>query len=457
MAMFYWHVSAETLKSEKVPPRKIHNPTSLAQKSLIAYVERLREASEKENVTAEIERLPTHIIMDVLEEMCGLLEVLWILRKLLKNPRIISRILQDREKNQTKLVARLQWLELFDKSIVSDMVANFCSRYRKKPKKGDLHPLGYEATLRLGTFLSETGWHNEASKVLYIARKQAKQRPMEQLRAIRPQLISQTYIWHSCALKTSRVAQSLLESNTDLPKPFMASLYLAISIYQYETYSCDASHTNALKAFELLDDDTTCNRLIVEVFSQLAKTCVSQKQPQQAKLMITQAVSRAWHNFGQCSAIYAHTLENYAIYLIMMSSPLDSRKVFSEAVHILLKVYGGQNLTRTVTKGNLSFDYYFKCAYIYSDRDMAETYIKNHIELNAHDHRQVMAIRRVYALLQGTTGRFGLAAGYNGFPRDVYQPIQTQQSVAEVRRLFDELHDAGEEEEEEEEEDDDES
>lgn len=441
--MFYWPVSLESLKAmrRKVPPSGIYNPSSLVQASMKAYVDRLCMQSRKEDSTEELERLPTHFIIDALEEMCNHSNLGWLQRKLLTKPRIISRILQDRERNQYRLAKCLQWLELFDKCIVSDMVANYCYRFWKKPKRDDLHPLGYEATLRIGTFLSETGWHEEASKVLNIARQQAKHRPMEQLRAIRPQLISQAYMWHHCAFETSIATQTLIVSNTDLPKPFLASLYLAISIYQYENCSFESSHTFALKAFELLDDKTASNRLIIEVFSHLAKTCVSREQNRQAKLMITQAVSRAWHNFGPCSAIYAETLENYAIYLVMMNSLHDSYKVFSEAVHVLLQVYGAQNIQRSVTKGSLSFDFYFNCAFIYTDLNMAKNYIRTQTKqtkLDARDKRLVMAARRVYALLESTTGRFGLAD--TDFPRDEYQPIQNQQSVAEARKLFDQFH-----------------
>lgn len=433
--MNYWPLNMEALKRTRKKIRS-STPESLAEISLKAYVERLGADSEGK-WNQEVELLPTRFIIDVLEKICEYPKLAKPRRQLLTNPWIISRILENRTDNQTKLVKCFQWLELMDRHVVSDMVANYCYLFRKECTRDDSRPLGYEASLRLGMFLSETGWHNEAVKVLNVARQQVRLWPLEQLKAMRPQLISQTYMWHPSAYDTSMAIQTLIASKVDLPKPFLASLYLAISIYRYENHNYALSHEYALKALELLDDETSSNRLIIEVFSHLAKTCVSQKQTRRAKLMITQAVSRAWHNFGSLSVIYAETLENYAFYLVMMNALYDSYSVFSEAVNILFHVYGPQNLLRSVSKGNLSFDYYFNCIYIYSDLQMAKDYVRTQIELSGSDHRMVAAAKRVYALLEGSAERFG--EGDEDFiqQRVKYQPIQVQLSVADIQRLLD--------------------
>ncbi|XP_062546936.1 uncharacterized protein LOC134212787 [Armigeres subalbatus] len=438
--MHYWPVNMEALKCKTKKPTSTNpaTPESLAELALGAYVSRLATES-KENSTVEVEYLPTRFIIDALEMMCEYPKLVNIQRQLLTNPWVISRILKDGSNNQTKLVKCFQWLEVLQRSIVSDMVANYCYQFRKTTIQDDSHPLGYEASLRLGTFLSESGWHTEAVKVLNVARHQAEHRPLQQLKAMRPQLISQTYMWHTTAFDTSMAILTLITSNPDLPKPFVASLYLAISICRFESYSFELSHEFALKAFELLDEETSTNRLIIEVFAHLAKTCIPQKKTREAKLMITQAVSRAWHKFGSPSVIYARALEDYAFYLVMMNALYDSYTVFSEAVNVLLQVYGPQNLQRSVTKGNLSFDYYFNCVYIYSDLQLAKEYVRSQIELNVFDHRMVAAAKQVYALLEASTARFGENDEDCNRQRDEYQPIQTQLSVATVKRLFREL------------------
>ncbi|XP_065081027.1 uncharacterized protein LOC135703676 [Ochlerotatus camptorhynchus] len=436
--MYYWPVNMETLKrTRKKPLTTLRSLVEMALKAYVLHLSVTRE--ETEDLAEEMQHQPTQFIIDALEEMCDYPKLMKLQRQLLINPWMIDRILRSRSDNKAKLVKCFQWLEVFDRTLVSDMVANYCYKFRKESIRNDSHLLGYEGSLRLGTFLSETGWHNEAVKVLNVARQQANQRPLQQLNAMRPQLISQTYVWHPSAYDTSASIQTLIAKNNEIPKSFLASLYLAISICRYENYNFTFSHEFALMALELLVEGASSNRLIIEVLCHLAKTCVSQKQPRQAKLMITQAVSRAWHNYGPSSVIYAETLEDYAFYLVMMNSLDDSYAVFSEAVNVLLQVYGPQNLQRSVTKGNLSFDFYFNCAYIYSDLHMAKDYVRTQIEMNAFDHRLVAAAKHVYVLLEADMARFGAVRDCDQM--DKYQPVQEQLSVKEVKKLFVEMKD----------------
>ena len=74
------------------------------QASMKAYVNRLCDESEKDDLIVQVERLPAHLIIRASMEMCGHKNLVWLQRKLFNKPRIISSILQNRKHNQVRLV-----------------------------------------------------------------------------------------------------------------------------------------------------------------------------------------------------------------------------------------------------------------------------------------------------------------------------------------------------------------
>ncbi|XP_055590745.1 uncharacterized protein LOC129742830 [Uranotaenia lowii] len=424
-------------KVEERQPQKIKSPLSLADLARRSFVRDLAMVG-RASVQQELEQIPFGIMVQILEDMCEYGNLSGDQRKILCQPEVCSRILRYYSHLRSKLIKLFQAMEIMKQNTVSSMVENLRITAEKSAPLEDCHLLGYDGTLQLGSFLVEAGWYEEACVVLEVTLQQSNGRPLHMLQALQPKLIAETITYkHDKAAQTSSAIQSLVASN-QLSKSLEISINLAQSIYHYERCEFQPSYEYAITAFRRLDEQECSKAQFVDVFRQLSKCCISRNHLDHGRILIIEAVSRAWYATNAPSPIYASTLEDYAIYLLSMNAVEDSVSVYGEAQRIHTQLYGYYNLYQTVTQSNLRYSLYMR-TYVYKNLQIADQYLEYAItcseQVNHGDPRILAAVRGVRPLQASDRARFGDERSPQQL--DEYEKVTPPMAIEEVWRVFD--------------------
>ncbi|XP_065092438.1 uncharacterized protein LOC135713280 [Ochlerotatus camptorhynchus] len=397
---------------------------------------------QKGTLTAVLEQLPIPFMINVLDEMCHLPELAQHQRQVLSNPYNVSNILRCEPSARTKLTVYFQWLEKSTKNFVWTLTENICHFIALYPDLSDGHLLGFRYMLKLGTFLMEAGWYAEAIILLNIAKGQAKGRSIKTLQVLKVLVLAESLSNRDeAAFLTISEIHSLAGITKVVPMSLTAELHCALAASYFENCEFNASYQQGLLALQLLGEGICPYETMIGTFRQLGRSCIAKQRLFQAKLLITQAVSWAWHSFGSTSVVYAEALEDYAFYLLMMNAYDDAMKVVTEAKNIYFDVYGYLGVQAELAQGNLAFRLYLE-SYGYQELGSLDQYMEYIVDLEdnrrkAHlggsDDRQMLAVGRMRPLVAvGDICKVGNVM----VPRDGVENVQPQMVVNDVRRLF---------------------
>ncbi|XP_053686128.1 amyloid protein-binding protein 2-like [Sabethes cyaneus] len=328
-------------------------------------------------------------------------------------------------------------MEKWTKNFVWKLVEKFCSLIASSPTLED--QLCSFTCLEFGMLLVDSGWYTEAVVLLRELRIQSKDQPVHELCILRTLLLAESLSSrHEASKQTIRDIKILLPQTENIPSSTLADVHSAIAVSLFEQCEFEASYQQGLSVLELLTDYSD-HEVIVSALRQLAKVCLARRQLRRAKLLITQAVSWASHNFGPMSITYARALEDYAFCLLTMRAYGDCIMVHSEAKDIYCNAYGCFSLHPDLAMGNLAFWLYLESRQ-YPEFGSIETYLQFVVDLDAKvksevehpEERQAVACRRIRLLT--TVER--LAQQGDVVKSDRRVKVQPQHSIAVIKRLF---------------------
>nr|XP_019533821.2 uncharacterized protein LOC109405244 [Aedes albopictus] len=311
------------------------------------------------SLSVEFQKQSTPFMVSVLDDMCHEPDFIEPLSEILSNPFTVCKILREEPSGQIKLTIYFQWLEKSRKNFVWTVVDNINHFVDNCSGLPDEHLLGFSSLLNFGSFLMESAWYAEAVILLNIAKAQSQGQPMMMLQVSKFMALALALSnRHEAAFITMSEVHTLLGLIEGIPKCLKVETHCSLAVSYFETCEFNASYQEGLLALQLLEDGICSIETIIGVFRQLSKSCLAKRKPFQAKLLITQAVSWAWHNFGILSRIFADTLEDYACYLLMLNAYEDAVKVTTDARNIFSLLYGSLALEPELAQGNLPFRLY---------------------------------------------------------------------------------------------------
>ncbi|XP_005188507.1 amyloid protein-binding protein 2 [Musca domestica] len=264
--------------------------------------------------------------------------------------------------------------------------------------------------LRLGSFLSEAGWLSESIAILQVvASRLRKMEPTKKIQIIYLDCLQRLLHSESCssnfksAERTFDIMMELLKEidQDEIPKPLLANTNTQISEMYFARNEYDDSHMWSVVAMRNLEE-TTPERIAIDVLRQAAKACVVKRDYQRANILICQAKSRAKKTFGSNHQKYADTLLDYGFFLLNVDSPYQSVNVYKEALDIKRCVFGNRNFHVAMAHEDLSYAYYVH-EYSTGNFTCARDHIEKSVDILKHlvpqNHLKLASAKRVKALL----------------------------------------------------------
>ncbi|XP_055616284.1 amyloid protein-binding protein 2 [Toxorhynchites rutilus septentrionalis] len=457
-------------------------PPSLYDQCLLAYVKNLNHNVASLDRIADLRLLPTAILASVYDRMCqfdSLKDILLVqlsdldtFNKLIKQTslkQIIFKCVQTLMTARRPLVSELRtrfcrttsvyYLQHENAPLVKDAslehylkrgttatATNAASTREIALSQSDAHCFvsafleQIENGIRLGSFLSESGWLEESLHVFNITLSMIQllqssyMRYLIELNCLQKLLCAQTVFCcfkeasTTCAQalniidKLTQQHQQVLrqrycsdtggKSNctpadsdndffTNIPNSLLANTYQQISVLHFYRSEYDLSYRWSVRALRYINKHTP-HKVVVDVLRQLAKSCVVKRQFQSAGMLIKQAVRRARASFGINHQKYADALLDYGFFLLNVDSIANSVAVYTEAHEILCRIFGSRNLHVAVAHEDLAY-----CLYVleYSSGkfDSATVNVDRAIdimkELVPSNHLMLASAKRVKALI----------------------------------------------------------
>uniref|UniRef100_A0A1B0AJ01 Amyloid protein-binding protein 2 n=1 Tax=Glossina pallidipes TaxID=7398 RepID=A0A1B0AJ01_GLOPL len=264
--------------------------------------------------------------------------------------------------------------------------------------------------LRLGSFLSEAGWLSQSIEILSCVSLKLKTIELDSKLKIIQLDCLQRLLHSEAALSNFKSAERTFNKLTNLlteiaaesiPKPLLANAYTQFSEMYFARNEYDYSHMWSAMAIQNLEE-TTPERITIDVLRQAAKACVVKRDFQRANMLICQAKQRAKNVFGSKHQKYADTLLDYGFFLLNVDCAYQSVNVYIEALDIKRYIFGNRNFHVALAHEDLSYAYYvheystgnFTCA-----RDHVEKAVDIMQDLVPSDHLRLASAKRVKALL----------------------------------------------------------
>ncbi|XP_067639160.1 amyloid protein-binding protein 2 [Eurosta solidaginis] len=264
--------------------------------------------------------------------------------------------------------------------------------------------------LRLGSFLSEAGWLADSIEILHcVAAKirsmsEDKQHVLVRLDCLQRLLHSESAL---CSFKfaerTFEEAVKLVNEvpRDNVPRSLLAKTFTEFSAMYFARSEYDDSHMWSIVAMRHLDESTP-ERVAVDVLRQAAKACVVKREFQRANLLISQATNRARKMFGVKHQKYADTLLDYGFFLLNVDSVYQSVIVYKDALEIRRCIFGNRNFHVAIAHEDLSYAYYVH-EYSTGNFSCARKHVERAIEIMEYlvpkNHLMLASAKRVKALL----------------------------------------------------------
>ncbi|XP_053678198.1 amyloid protein-binding protein 2-like [Anopheles nili] len=440
----FWPLSDVHL-GRSTPPKTFTAP-SLYRLAVEAFVRSFSDNPRCNGYRVAIGQLPVTVRLDVLCEMCDCPSLIEAQLHILSDPLLFSDLIRYRSSALTPLVRCVQWLQ----SAKESLPAELCTRYRRlvdtKPHTDDHKRLDYRCGLRIGTFLTQTGWTVEAIAILLITRHQTRLGSPDELAVLRQLLRAQTLTGklkdasktYQRMEKVKRWILLLPETETGRLHDLFASVWHSFALFHFESRSFRESFECGEHALSWLGERSP-SRLVVDVYRLLARASVGQRLFESAEVLLEQAIARAMRDFGRTSAPYAETLEELAMFLLARSQVGESVDVYAEAQHIYMQLYGSRNLLLSLAQGDLAYGLCLQ-AYVTGRRDRAlqhvEQAIGNYNRILPKYHRLFVQVRRLRVTIDMlkfyTNGDTTDTPTFNY--REVYEPLSVE-DISSIRSV----------------------
>lgn len=234
----------------------------------------------------------------------------------------------------------------------------------KQPDKEYLSNI--DTGLRLGTFLSESGWLEESLNVLTQVLLLIERLDYDyttliiELDCLQRLLHAQATF---CCFKEAATTQTLALDIVDkigverVPNCLLANLYIQISVLHFSRSEYDLSYSWSVKALKKLKQNTP-DKIVVDVLRQAAKSCVVKRHFKRANMLITLAVKRAKKVFGMKHQKYADALLDNGFFLLNVDSIVNSVNIYKDALVIRRHIFGTRNFHVAVAHEDLAYALY---------------------------------------------------------------------------------------------------
>uniref|UniRef100_A0A182YF59 Anaphase-promoting complex subunit 5 n=1 Tax=Anopheles stephensi TaxID=30069 RepID=A0A182YF59_ANOST len=406
---------------------------------------------------AAIEQLPLGSRLDLLAEMCdypSLVEVQW---QILSDPLLVSDFIKYLSSDLTPLVQCLQWLQSVKKPIPIQLFRQYKKLIEKKIWTGGVPRLDYRCGLRIGTFLTETGWTVEAIGILQLAQQHASFGTAEELAVLRQLMRAQTLAGKlinagktydrmkrmlSNVIRQCAISQALSDkrSNGQSLQDLQMAVFHSFSLYHYEELNFELSYEYGMHSLARISARSP-SRLVIDVLRQLVRACLGRRMHAKAAYILRQAIGLVVQHYGRVSALYAETLEDLALLLLVCNHVGESVDVYAEAQLLYMQLYGSRNLMLSLAQGNLAYGLCLQ-AYVTGRRDRALQHVAksigNYQRIWPPEHRMLAQVFRLRSTMELFT--FSNATGEEpGFlqdelfnPQDI-EPLSVKDLSAHLR------------------------
>ncbi|XP_050079617.1 amyloid protein-binding protein 2-like [Anopheles maculipalpis] len=368
---------------------------------------------------AAVAELPLGTRLDLLAEMCdypSLVEVQW---EILSDPLLVSDFIKYLSADLTPLVQCLQWLQSVKKPVPFQLFRQYKKLIEEKKWKDVPVRFDYRCGLRIGTFLTETGWTMEAIDILQLAHQHARCGTAEELTVLRQLMRAQTLTgklinamqtYDRMKILLSGITQQM-ESSQQLPnnlnegqslQDLKVAVFHSFSLYHFEEQSFDLSYAYGMHSLTSISERSP-SRLVIDVLRQLVRACLGRRMHAKAAFILKHAIGLVVQHCGRFSPLYAETLEDLAILLLVCNHVSESVDVYEEAQQIYMQRYGSRNLMLSLAQGNLAYGLCLQ-AYVTGHRDRAlqhvEKSIGNYKRIWPPEHRMLAQAFRLRATME---------------------------------------------------------
>uniref|UniRef100_A0A182PJK5 Anaphase-promoting complex subunit 5 n=1 Tax=Anopheles epiroticus TaxID=199890 RepID=A0A182PJK5_9DIPT len=350
--------------------------------------------------------------------MCDYPSLVNIQLQILSNPLLISDFIRNFSNNLTPLVLCLQWLESVKQSLPIQLFRQYKKLIDEKIRTGGLFDFDYRCGLRIGTFLTETGWLVEAIGILQLTQQHAQFGTAEELTVLRHLMRAQTLAGKLIdASKTydrmkrmlSNVIRQTMairhlpgkESEVQRLQDLQAAVCHSFSLYNFEDLNYVSSYDYGIQSLNMINYRSPC-RLVIDVLRQVARVFLIHKKYEKAIEMMKLAIGLVAQEYGRVSALYAATLEDSAILLLACNQVSESVDVYGDAQQLYAELYGARNLLLSLAQGDLAYGLCLQ-AYVTGHRDRALCHVAraagNYQRILPPDHRMLAQVRRLHATI----------------------------------------------------------
>uniref|UniRef100_A0A182Q5I7 Anaphase-promoting complex subunit 5 n=1 Tax=Anopheles farauti TaxID=69004 RepID=A0A182Q5I7_9DIPT len=378
---------------------------SMCQLAVEAVVRTFSNNPRCEEMRASIGMLPLHLKLNVLGEMCDYPSLVAVQLDLLTDPLLVSDFISEFATDLTPLVQCFQWLQSVKQSLAMQLFHRYRTLLAEKSRTaGGLPRLDYRCGLRIGTFLTQTGWYVEAIGMLNLTTQQTRLGSPEELAVLRQLMCAQVLagrLKHAqqTGQRVDKLNMSLLHGRP--LHNLRAGIMHSFSLFYFEDINFTCSYNHTVQSLAFLSERSP-PRLIIDVFRQAARASLGRRFYAKAAFMLQQAMARVARVYGRTSAPYAELLEDLAIQLLARNQVTDSVNTFADAHHIYTQLYGARNLLLSTGQGNLAYGLCLQ-AYVTGRHDRALQHvakaIANYRRTLPPDHRMLVQVGRLRATI----------------------------------------------------------
>ncbi|XP_015112577.1 amyloid protein-binding protein 2 [Diachasma alloeum] len=356
--------------------------------------------------------LPDNVVFDIYHQLYKE-KRLCLLSQELTHMDIFSRMLKVRNR-RIDLLQMFQSLMDHGTKIANDIVVAYsmcCLEVLKKPyAKKEVINLG----LRLGSFLSDSGWYLDSEEALNACKNLCIMSTSQESET--PETLCRTLdcchkLLHAqaayCAFRGAAETHELALATVKKLEAIgykdcsHAALYAEFSVLFFIRSEYDQAYRWSVAALRELKP-TVPARITIDVLRQAAKSCVVKREFQKAGLLIRQAVYLAREVFDTHHPKYCDVLIDYGFYLLNYDSIVNSVSVYKTALEIRKTIFGKMNLHVAIAHEDLAYALYvqdYSSGRFTPANDHATKAIEIMEKLLPSEHLMLASAKRVKALI----------------------------------------------------------
>ncbi|XP_031628724.1 amyloid protein-binding protein 2 [Contarinia nasturtii] len=406
--------------------KSYYNPERLYSQCIVSYVKNLQPKTSQLDEIDGLQMLPPNILADIYLAMSESEDLRDILYNELSNLTIFMRLLKYAVARQ-KMIKCFSVLMCSGRQLSTEISSKFSmythhhfqTHYKTSPMKNSNHNLlmsrdmclkQIENGMRLGTFLSESGWLQDSLKVLVTILNVINTLKLNynsiivKLDCLQRLLHAQVaFCCFADASKSQQEANDIIShiGIEKVPINLLVTYYKVLSMLYFAKSDYNLSYDWSVKALQLINGPTP-NKIAIDVLRVAAKACVVKREFDKARILILKAVKMAGTYFGESHQKYADTLLDYGFFLLNVDDIVHSVQAYSRALDIKTVIHGNRNLAVATAEEDLSYALYV-LEYSSGNFQSAREHICKSIDilrsLLPKDHLLLSSARRVKALI----------------------------------------------------------